>query len=353
MISDMRSILNIRSVAFALLTLIMLSCAPQSERRVCFFGSSVCKGVGADEEHGYAYLVGENLPKGWEYVNLSVSGNCTFDLFARYERDMKPEAAKYVVLGLSLGNEGLHETGARALLAYRENMPRLIKMLQDDGHTVIVCNNYSRADFNAVDFRDLCEVNLEVQQWDVTTVNLFGNIDDGAGHWAEGFWNGEDIWHPNTEGHAQMASAFVPSMWQALAQGKSLPWRKDMDVESTGVTSFSFDAEPGLCSFTLSYISGGVCYAMVHSALRNTTDWYADGVLTDSYADSEVLTHFEFDGSDMRQLLFYRAAMTPLEIKAIAEGKMLRSSLEIYSPLTSEENLAQSLNSSLHITRSK
>lgn len=339
----------LRSAAFALLALMLFSCTPQSERRVCFFGSSVCKGVGAQDEHGYAYMVGENLPKGWEYVNLSVSGNCTYDLFARYDRDMKPEQAKYVVIGLSLGNEGLHEKGFRAMLSYRENMPRLIKMLQEDGHTVIVANNYSRADFNEVDFRDLCIVNLEVQQWDVPTVNLFGNIDDGAGHWAEGFWNGEDIWHPNTEGHAQMASAFVPSMWEALDKGKTLPVRTDMDVTSTGVSELSFEAESGLCSYTLSYISDGICYAEVYSALRKECTRYADGQLLETYKDEPHGLLFEISGKNICQLLFYRAAMTPLEIAAIAEGKMLRSSLEIYCPLSNgnTHNLAQSMNNSV------
>lgn len=329
----------------------MLSCVPEGGRRVCFFGSSVCKGVGAEGEHGYAYMVGENLPDGWEYVNLSVSGNCTYDLFARYDRDMKPEKAKYVVLGLSLGNEGLHEKGARALLSYRENMPRLIKMLQDDGHVVIVCNNYSRADFNDVDFRDLCRVNLELQEWDVPTINLFGNIDDGAGHWANGFWNGEDIWHPNTDGHQQMASAFVPSMWKALEKGKPLPVLTDTAVHHTGVSELTFVPEPGLCSYSISYMSGDVAHSVVFSALRQETMVYVDGELVTTYASDACQEMFFAQGTDLRQLMFHRAALTPLEVKAYKEGKMLRSSLEIYSPLTGGDctNLAQSMNNTLHV----
>lgn len=343
--------LFIRIAILAMAATAMLSCVPEGGRRVCFFGSSVCKGVGAEGEHGYAYMVGENLPDGWEYVNLSVSGNCTYDLFARYDRDMKPEKAKYVVLGLSLGNEGLHEKGARALLSYRENMPRLIKMLQDDGHVVIVCNNYSRADFNEVDFRDLCRVNLELQEWDVPTINLFGNIDDGAGHWANGFWNGEDIWHPNTDGHQQMASAFVPSMWKALEKGKALPVLTDTAVVATGVSAIEFDAEPGLCSYSVSYCSADTCYSIVYSALRCEKQLYANGELISCTSGQEDPSHFSLSGSDLRQLQLHRAALTPLEVKAIAEGKLLRSSLEIYCPLTGGDctNLAQSMNNTLHV----
>lgn len=323
--------------------------AVPGDKTVCFFGSSVCKGVGADSLHGYAYLVGENLPDGWTYVNNSVSGNNTFDLFARFDSSMTPIPARYVVMGVSLGNEGLHEMGGRAMLSYRENMPRLIRMLQDQGRTVIVANNYSRADFNAVDFRDLCEMNLEVHQWDVPSVNLFGNIDDGAGHWAEGFWNGEDIWHPNTLGHAQMASAFVPSMWEALEQGKPLPVRDTLAPKETGVSTLSFTAEPGLCSYTLSYISGDTCFTTVHSALRNETLYYAGDSLIGRIIDESLTQEFTVSGTNLRQLLFYRAAMTPLEIHALNEGLMLRSSLEIYCPLPDAHNRAQSMNQTIEI----
>lgn len=342
---------KIRPAVLWLLALMLLSCVPEGGRRVCFLGSSVCKGVGAEGEHGYAYMVGEQLPDGWECVNLSVSGNCTWDLFARYDRDMKPEKAKYVVLGLSLGNEGLHEKGARALLSYRENMPRLIKMLQDDGHVVIVCNNYSRADFNEVDFRDLCRVNLEVQKWDVPSVNLMGNIDDGAGHWANGYWNGEDIWHPNTDGHQQMASAFVPSMWKALEKGKPLPVRRDSAVVETGVSALEFDAEEGLCSYSISYLSADTCYSVVYSALRCEKQIYANGELLSTAEGQESPSHFSLKGTNLRQLQLHRAALTPLEVKAIAKGMLLRSSLEIYCPLTDGDytNFAQSMNNSLRV----
>lgn len=343
---------KMRNILFTILSaLILVGCksALPGDKTVCFFGSSVCKGVGADSLRGYAYLVGENLPEGWTYVNNSVSGNNTFDLFARFDTSMTPIPARYVVMGVSLGNEGLHETGERAMLSYRENMPRLIKMLQDQGRTVIVANNYSRADFNEVDFRDLCEMNLEVHQWDVPSVNLFGNIDDGAGHWAEGFWNGEDIWHPNTLGHAQMASAFVPSIWEALEQDKPLPVRDTLAPTATGVSSLSFRAEPGLCSYTLSYISADTLYTTVHSALRNETLRYMGDSLISRGADEVIPEEFTVSGTNLRQLLFYRAAMTPMEIHAIAEGKMLRSSLEIYCPLPDTDNKAQSLNQTIVI----
>ena len=323
------------------------SCTTTPEHTVCFFGSSVCKGVGADSLQGYADLVGQRLPHGWQAVNVSVSGNDTYDLFARYDRDLMPTSAKYVVIGLSLGNEGLHEKGERALLSYRENMPRLIEQLQRDGRIVIVTNNYPRADFNAVDYEDLCEVNLEVQQWNVTTINLFGTIDDGRGHWADGYWDGTDIYHPNTRGHKALASSFPPSLFTALDQGKPLPQYVATKGNRSGVEAIGFTAEPGLESYTLAYTSNDTTYTIVYSDCRRCLQWYTNGecvATLENYTDTT--THFSIAGKDICQLFFYRAAMTDIEVRALAESKMLRSSLELYCPLLggNTDNLAQTTN---------
>ena len=334
--------------AFLLASGLLLSaCQSAAERRVCFFGSSVCRGVGADMLHGYATQVTEALPAGWESVNISVDGNNTYDLFARFDRDMTPLEAKYVVIGISLGNEGLHENGARAVLSYKENMPRLIRMLQEQGRVVIVTNNYPRADFNEVDYEDLCEVNLEVQQWDVPTINVFGTIDDGHGRWAEHMWNGSDIYHPNQVGHKAMASAFPLTMWEALQAGKPLPKYICTQGDENGVECVSFVPEGQVQSYTLSYVSADTIYTEVYSAAQKKLWLYANGqqVSVTEGIDKTVGT-ITIQGSNIHQVLFYRAAMTEREVRALARGKMLRSSLEIYCPLLGGDtsNYAQTMN---------
>ena len=334
--------------ALLLVSCMLLSaCKSPAEQRVCFFGSSVCRGVGADALHGYAAQVTENLPAGWESVNISIDGNNTYDLFARFDRDMTPMEAKYVVIGISLGNEGLHEKGARAVLSYRENMPRLIRMLQEQGRVVIVTNNYPRADFNEVDYADLCDVNLEVQQWDVPTINVFGTIDDGHGRWAAHLWNGSDIYHPNQQGHKAMASAFPLTLWEALQAGKPLPEYICTQGDENGVECVTFQPEGQVQSYTLSYVSADTTYAEVYSAAQKKLWLYANGqqVFVTEGIDKTVGT-ITIQGSNIHQVFFYRAAMTEREVSALARGKMLRSSLEIYCPLLGGDatNYAQTMN---------
>jgi lysophospholipase L1-like esterase len=327
--------------------MLLTACKSPAEQRICFFGSSVCRGVGAEALNGYAAQVTETLPAGWESVNISIDGNNTYDLFARFDRDMTPLEAQYVVIGISLGNEGLHEKGARAVLSYRENMPRLIRMLQEQGRTVIVTNNYPRADFNQVDYADLCEVNLEVQQWNVPTINLFGTIDDGAGRWAAHLWNGSDIYHPNQLGHVAMASAFPLTMWEALQAGKPLPEYICTQGDQNGVESVSFVPEGHVQSYTLSYTSADTIYTEVYSAAQRKLWVYANGQLTSTSEElNKTVDTITIQGNNIHQLLFYRAAMTSLEVSALSQGKMLRSSLEIYCPLLGGDpsNYAHTMN---------
>lgn len=340
-----------RTYLFSALLLVTCSllnaCKSPAEQRVCFFGSSVCRGVGADSLNGYASQVADALPIGWESVNMSIDGNNTYDLFARFERDMTPVEAKYVVIGISLGNEGLHEKGARAVLSYKENMPRLIRMLQEQGRMVIVTNNYPRADFNEVDYEDLCAVNLEVQQWDIPTINVFGTIDDGQGRWAEHMWNGSDIYHPNQLGHEAMASSFPLTMWEALQAGKPMPEYISTQGDENGVACVSFVPEGHVQSYTLSYISADTTYTEVYAAAQQKLWQYANGQLVAaSEGIDKAVGTITIQGSNIHQVFFYRAAMTEREVRALARGKMLRSSLEIYCPLLGGDitNYAQTMN---------
>lgn len=332
-----------------LLTLWVLptACTPQADRTVCFFGSSVCKGVGADSLCGYADLVAARLPKGWKAVNISESGNNTYDLLARYASDLLSTKAKYVVIGLSLGNEGLHEKGERALLSYNENMTRLIRQLQQDGRVVIVTNNYPRTDYNAVDYNDLCTENLAMQQWQVTSVNLCGTIDDGQGHWADAYWDGKDIYHPNTRGHQALASAFPVSLWQALAAKKPLPQYLSTAGDTSGIQRLQFVPEAGVESYTLSYQSNDTTYTTVYSGCQQRLRCYINGIcIRTATCPTEPTDTFTVIGQDLHRLLFYRAAMTDREVQTLAAGTLLLSSLELYCPLLhgNTVNYAQTMN---------
>jgi len=204
--------------------------------RITVFGSSVANGQGADqidnENHGYIHLYGKQLAERhasgesenpFYMSNISIGGNSTVMLLDRYD-DMRREFGKYVIFGVSLGNEGIHGAADQTAVysQFKTNMLRLIDMVRADGKIPVVCNNYTRGDFTGADYEHVVSMDREIGLWDVPSINLLGAIDSKTGLWADGYQNGTDIYHPNQQGHQEFAYAMVPSMFDALQAGKTL-----------------------------------------------------------------------------------------------------------------------------------
>ena len=76
--------------------------------------------------HGYAYMYTQLLTKrheegrglDWKTSNISIGGNTTANLLDRWERDLLSNCSSYVIYGLSLGNEGVHDRGEAAYNSY-------------------------------------------------------------------------------------------------------------------------------------------------------------------------------------------------------------------------------------------
>ena len=376
-------------------------------------GSSTAAGTGASPGKGYAYLLANWLSNDaehkWTTINKSNGGDNTVTVINRWDSDLLPACSRYVYYCLTLGNEGIHDLGQSAFNSFRDNMQYLISLARSVGKVPLMGNNFIRDDFNATDYNYVKQMNLLIHEWDLPSVNLLGAVDDGSGHWAAGY--GYDALHPNDAGHAEMFYAIVPSLFDALADGKPLPVR----VNNTSLTlkkddekRIAWSPENIMHSFTLSFSfkttstgtlasftndnqssgflkinsDGKLVYETQSGALTSPVDlndgqwhqvslthYYARG-RTFLYVDSTQVTgtdiaeklvpiHFylgDFNNAlasvDFKELFLHRSGMNDLEIPALHRGEMLKSSLEIYSPLDGTassaqkavENLAQSLN---------
>lgn len=386
--------------------------APIDEYKISMFGSSVANGTGATDNHGYAYLYGQQLlsrkTRGLSenpfYISgVSIGGNTTIDLQNRYD-EMIHDFGRYVIFGLSLGNEGIHgASNPQAIFnQWRDNMLKLVAKARNDGKIPVVMNNYTRGDFNATDYSYVKQLNILIHQWDVPSFNTLGAIDDGNGHWATNYQNGTDVYHPNTTGHREFLYAMTPSFFDALMAGKPLPVR-DQSQETTLKDGdvISFVGEPTVHPYTLSirmkgaekgllmkldirtgrqtaYVGvneeGLVYYkapgakdsivnkrsvsdgkwhtiTLTHYYAQRRTLLYVDQISVEAPAATMLLTGVKVGDEDtpeerqVSEIFFWRSALSPEEIAAHVQGKLLKSSLEIYVPTgTTLENRAQSLN---------
>lgn len=387
--------------------------APVDSTRISVFGSSVANGEGAPGKKGYALQFNDELtrrnalgysPFPFHISGISIGGHTTGALLARYD-DLLNDFGRFAVIGLSMGNEGIHESTdkEKTFSQFRDNMLRLIERIKADGKIPVVVNNYTRADYTPQDYEAIRRINLLIHGWDVASVNSLGAIDDGHGRWSKGYLN--DPGHPNGAGHREFALAFVPSLFDALAAGKPQPERitgASMKLGNGRTAHFVPESQvhpfttsvgikgskPGRI-ITLSHADGEarveinpdgtVSYitpqgqsitsaqpvmadgrfhtlTLTHYHARGCTMLYADSTLCGSVAERLVPKEFTFGDARRKsaahtfsEITFWRSGMNADEIAAHLSGDMLKSSLELYSPMHTDRqgrvaNLAQSLN---------
>ncbi len=392
--------------------------APIREYRISAFGSSVCNGEGADGHRGYAYMYGQQLadryrlgqsPTPFEVSGVSIGGNSTVALLHRYD-ELIHDFGRYVIIGLSLGNEGIH--GAKDQQAvfdqFHRNMLTLIDKCRRDGKVPVVMNNYTRGDYNLSDYGFVKRMNLDIHRWQVPSVNVLGAIDNGEGKWADGYMR--DTYHQDTKGHREFMFAIPPSLFDALLQGKTYPTRQALDglslrrgatiqfcgegtlhpftvtlrmkgnkpgrlmtistsqgeaqlsIERGGIIRYNSVGGQALCSDKTRLTSSDTPYdiTLTHYYAQQRTLIYVDGQLAGELKERMEPVLFTVGDSKrntsrhVSEISLWRSAMTPEEILLHHEGECMKSSLEIYAPLSEGmktggfPNLAQSLNSSLH-----
>ena len=366
--------------------------------KIVVLGSSVPYGQGATGKYGYAARYGTLLARRaaagqgapWKLTNISIPGDNTVKVLARWQRDLRPQRGRYVVLALSLGNEGIHERGQPMFDQFKVNLQQLVAQARAEGMVPVVTNCYTRNDYTPADYAFIKQMNLLLHAWAVPSANLLGAVDDGTGHWAPGYW--DDALHPNNLGHAELAHTLVPSLFDALRAGKAQPRQVATSYvrlgprRRGGATALALRPEALLHPFTqvVSFRTAGTgqLLALQDSTTQGRVAIAPGGTLAyssaqggrlagtqrvnDNHWHQLILTHYYaagltvlyLDGAEVgrlpeklltRQLslggrlapaggqyrnwLFYRAGMNAEEVRALAADSLLKSSLELYAPL--------------------
>ncbi len=200
----------------------------ESRKLIAFFGSSVCKNVGDDEGLGYAGRFARRLDTlKWQYVNVSKGGDNTIKIIRRLD-SLYLQYPAYVVLGLSLSNEGFTkplttEGRYRIFERFRTGLIRIADSIRAHGAVPIIANCYARNSFNESDYLMICQINAIINEWPVPSINLLGAINDGHGRWAKEYDANDG--HPNKFGHDEMSRTIVPTLFDALEAGKPVLYR--------------------------------------------------------------------------------------------------------------------------------
>ena len=172
---------------FTLLIVLLLaagSAAAQSSgdgerpRRIALWGSSVPNGTGDELAlGGYTGRLRELLePRGWEVLNVSRGGDNTITITPRFEPEGEPDPGTryltpvdpgYVVIALSLGNEGImrcppgqpsprcadsREAADAVAQQFADGLLRLIARAREHGIVPVIGLTYTRGDFTEAEY---------------------------------------------------------------------------------------------------------------------------------------------------------------------------------------------------------
>ena len=185
------------------------------------FGSSVALGVGATNNEGYAFMLGEEVQDafGKTLRNEAVGGHATELTLARLNEVLGALSyvPQVVVIGLSTANEGLVATTTQAqadaiAAQFEAGMEMIVNAAISIGvETIIVGSVYPQNSYSAEQYTVLREVfdrslirlpQLGTGNQQVVVADFLTTLDDGNGHWNPGIFR--DAGHPNSAGHGLM-----------------------------------------------------------------------------------------------------------------------------------------------------
>eukprot|EP00184_Porphyridium_aerugineum_P002611 CAMPEP_0184707908 /NCGR_PEP_ID=MMETSP0313-20130426/37503_1 /TAXON_ID=2792 /ORGANISM="Porphyridium aerugineum, Strain SAG 1380-2" /LENGTH=904 /DNA_ID=CAMNT_0027169489 /DNA_START=52 /DNA_END=2766 /DNA_ORIENTATION=- len=212
-------------------------------KTVVVFGSSVAAGFNSWKLQGWAYRLKRALQQkyGHAVINLSEPGSNVARAIQRFDSEVVPLKPDFVVISLSLGNEGLfhcapHDRNA-ITAKFLGGMDRLVQMVQEAGAIPIVTGIYPNGDTNENEhghFISMAESHFQKRY--KHRVHWLSQLADGnSGRWKEDVYT--DHAHPNTEGHRIMfeqvdLELFDPKQTVAAAFGGRLTSSHD-DFKST------------------------------------------------------------------------------------------------------------------------
>ncbi len=223
-----------------------------SDRVLAMWGSSVCDGFGVPSGTAWPWTVEKTLAeiKGPKVLHVSTGGHNTGSKSSSLER-RKIESADFVVVCLSLGNQGLGSAAtagsAQAVVdSYLDDIftddddsdgdpVSMVNYIKSLGAYPIVTLVYPMAAYSTLHCQQVVAANILQQAYGIATVNHLGSTNAGNAFgtgdctWANGrnapIDVESDARHPNQIGHDESFYAFPPDLPFALASEIPFPQR--------------------------------------------------------------------------------------------------------------------------------
>ena len=264
------------------------------------YGSSVAQGwngggsfTNGSYANGYAGLLTSYLgANGWFVTNNSTPGDTTALGIARFPTNVVPVAPNYLMIAFGLNNEGLASSSnpAGTTSTFLTNLTSLISMCRSNGFYPVLGSCYPNNAYTATTYAYIKSANLTINSWNVPSYNLLGALDDGIGdgNYAANYWS--DATHPNAAGHQEYFYVIVPTLFNAIASGKTnSPYLSSatnfarLTLDASVTAPITFTPSNTMHSFTISFrvrSTNNGTIAAIHSGSGYATLQITNGQIT-------------------------------------------------------------------------
>lgn len=330
-----------------------------AKKKILVIGSSVAAGVNVTYAESYVGRLASALSATHDVVQIAMGGSSTpywiTDLVSgksRLENAIIQYRPDYVLIGLSLGNEGITSSNKEAIFTqFWENVQRMVALVRNNGAVPVVMGAYPRSDYTSVEYNYYRAMNRITGNSDFLFVNFNDVLDDGTGKLVAAIDSGDGM-HPNATGHQRIFDTIPLDYFRRpavrtvpLGQNRGLGLKpkdatygtvvKFAQIQTGNYSSFTFQIDAkanisgvngkAIASFSPTVVrirvSAGVAYVATSSALTainlgallldqyvtltvkynqttNTLYGYRNGVLQGTYVVSDM-TLSSFSGVEL------------------------------------------------------
>lgn len=228
-----------------------------TKQKIVFLGSSTVEGTGTTDRPntGFVSLLKNRLePLGFEVINRGVGGDNTQDAINRFLKDIVPLQADFVVVGLTIGNEGINDTTnyKEVIQQFKKGIYRLVGLIKKYGSTPIIINQAPTNRYNETIYNMMKQFNDELENSSIMTIDIMGAVDTLTGTPFPSIMT--DSLHYNDRGHQEFLNSFPPTMFDMLKDRDNKPFQTSNNHillgSPTSDTPIEFNPTYSLTTFT-------------------------------------------------------------------------------------------------------
>jgi lysophospholipase L1-like esterase len=191
-------------------------------KKIVCLGSSVMLGFGlaTPTTQSYPALTLAEM-SGWTLKNMSISGNTSAQVVARFHTEVMPENPDIIWIGISPNNEGLDNatTDALAFSAiynFEKGVETIVRLCEQNQIPYIISGLYPKGTYTPLTYKYLKRFNIALQKkYGTRYINWLGTLDDGTGKFKSTLVQADTV-HPNADGALNMFKCIPKALFEFL-----------------------------------------------------------------------------------------------------------------------------------------